>query len=311
MSTESSVAVLPSVSSPSLRDGLQVLWLLAFLAGMDGAILAFSDFQLASRTVLLALGATLLAFGLAWFYGVRRPEPRIAGMAWSGARLVLFLLLAGLWDTFLTGLYPLPWRDAALAAADHWLGLHWLPMYAWLQVHPLLLQASWVFYGSLGMELMVLIFLLNHRSLFGDSDELFWGFAFTALATIVIGILLPAAGAFVHYHLPIAAHTGYVAQMAALRDGALRDIHVSQGQGLVTFPSFHASLACLCAYAARHLRRWWPFALPWNLLVIASAPADGGHYFVDILAGILLALAVIALIRRLRSGPFLPRARNG
>lgn len=311
MSTESSVAVLPSVSTPSLRDGLQVLWLLAFLAGMDAALLAFSDFQVAPRTVLLVLGVSLLALALTWLYGLRRPEPRIAGMAWSGARLVLFLLLAGLWDTFLTGLYPLPWRDGALAAADHWLGLHWLPMYVWLHAHPLLLQASWVFYGSLGAELLVLLFLLNHRSLFGDSDEFFWGIALTALATIVIGILLPAAGTFVHYHLPIAQHTGYVAQMAALRDGALRDIHVSQGQGLVTFPSFHASLACLCAYAARHLRRWWPFILLWNLLVIASAPADGGHYFVDILAGILLALAMIALIRRLRSGPVLPLAHNG
>jgi membrane-associated phospholipid phosphatase len=36
----------------------------------------------------------------------------------------------------------------------------------------------------------------------------------------------------------------------------------------------------------------------WAVLTIASTPAGGGHYLVDVIAGIALALAALALARR-------------
>ena len=117
----------------------------------------------------------------------------------------------------------------------------------------------------------------------------------SAIATIGTGILMPAAGGFVYYHLPVAATTGYVSQWADLRNGTLRTFNPFDAQGLVIFPSFHATLAVLCAYAAIPLRLLKIPVLALNLLIILSTPFEGGHYFTDIAAGIILAALTIGL----------------
>jgi membrane-associated phospholipid phosphatase len=124
----------------------------------------------------------------------------------------------------------------------------------------------------------------------------------SAIATVGIGILMPAAGAFVYYHLPEASSTGYVAQWAGLRNGTLRTFNPFEVQGLVMFPSFHATLAVLCAYAARPLRIFKIPLLALNLLIILSSPAEGGHYFIDIIAGIILAALTVSLPGHILSG---------
>jgi PAP2 superfamily. len=123
------------------------------------------------------------------------------------------------------------------------------------------------------------------------------GFVLTALVTIGVGVWLPAAGAFVHDHLPIAAHTGYVAQMQALRDGTLLRIDLRHAEGLVVFPSFHAALALLLAWGASGLRRLrWGFWI-WSGAIVLVTPSEGGHYFVDVFAGVALAILVILAVR--------------
>jgi membrane-associated phospholipid phosphatase len=83
--------------------------------------------------------------------------------------------------------------------------------------------------------------------------------------------------------------------MADLRDGTLRTINPLDNQGLVVLPSFHTVLAVLCAYAAWPLRILKIPLLALNLLIILCCPAEGGHYFVDLIAGIILAALTISL----------------
>jgi membrane-associated phospholipid phosphatase len=84
--------------------------------------------------------------------------------------------------------------------------------------------------------------------------------------------------------------------MAGLRDGTLRTISLdNSSEGLVVFPSFHTTLAVLCIFAARPLRILKIPLLALNLLIILSSPAEGAHYFVDIIAGILLAALTMSL----------------
>ena len=63
----------------------------------------------------------------------------------------------------------------------------------------------------------------------------------------------------------------------------------------MVFPSFHAALAVLCACAAWPLRILKYPLLALNLLIILSSPAMGAHYFVDIIAGIILAALTMSL----------------
>ncbi|HEV7912004.1 MAG TPA: phosphatase PAP2 family protein [Methylocella sp.] len=155
---------------------------------------------------------------------------------------------------------------------------------------------------SLGPEMLILIFALELLGHHNQARAFLRWFMASAIATVIIGILIPAAGAFVYYHLPVASTTGYVAQWAELRNGTLRSINPFDNQGLVVFPSFHTSLAVLCACAAWPLRILRYPLLALNLLIILSSPAMGGHYFIDIIAGIFLAALTISLPGYILSG---------
>ena len=179
--------------------------------------------------------------------------------------------------------------------ADRALGLNWLDMYQWVTRHPAIEASTRTLYMSVGPEMLILFFALE---LLGRHDQakafLRWLIVST-IAALGIGALMPAAGAFVYYHLPVATTTGYVSQWADLRNGTLRTIDPFDNQGLVVFPSFHATLAVLCACAAWPLRVLKYPLLALNLLVILSSPFVGGHYFIDIIAGIILAALTVSL----------------
>jgi len=68
-------------------------------------------------------------------------------------------------------------------------------------------------------------------------------------------------------------------------------------QGIVIFPSFHAALAVICAASGWRFRRGRLIFVCANALIVAASPAFGGHYFVDIAAGITLAALTILAVR--------------
>ncbi|MGH6794405.1 MAG: phosphatase PAP2 family protein [Methylocella sp.] len=189
---------------------------------------------------------------------------------------MLFTNAVSILSFILTGILPLPRWDEALATADHALGLNWLDMYHWLARHPAIEAGARAAYMSLGPETLILFFALELLGHHNQARAFLLWFMVSVIAALDIGTLTPAAGAFVYYHLPVASTTGYVAQWADLRDGTLRTIDSLNNQGLVVFPSFHATLAVLCAYAARPLRLLKIPLLALNLLVILSSPAMGG-----------------------------------
>jgi membrane-associated phospholipid phosphatase len=276
------------------------------MAVSDAILLAETSFRLEASSQLRILAdliplAVVLVICRRW-RSFPRITHRLAHLTRTILALALFINAAVILSFILTGILPLPRWDGALATADHALGLNWLDMYQWLTRHPAIEASAHRVYMSLGSEMLILFFaleLLGHHS--QASAFLRW-FMVSGIATIGIGILIPAAGAFVYYHLPVASNTGYVSQWADLRNGTLRTINPLDNQGLVVFPSFHASLAVLCAYAARPLRILKYPLLALNLLIILSSPAMGGHYFIDIIAGIILAALTVSLPGYIWSG---------
>jgi membrane-associated phospholipid phosphatase len=71
---------------------------------------------------------------------------------------------------------------------------------------------------------------------------------------------------------------------------------------LVTFPSFHTTLALVIAYCGARLRFVGAPVVVLNLLVVASTMAEGGHYFADIAGGAVIAFAAIGLVRLVNAG---------
>lgn len=274
---------------------------IASLFLVDALLLLTSDFRLVWRSECGILVSAFILTSIAQFYSRFRHAPRLANMAETGCLLILFTNAAVVFNYIMAGILPLPLWDASFDVADKAFGLDWMSLFRWVAAHPAIYTGSNIVYFALAPELIFLLLLLEGLGRRGQATELRRCFVASALITIFFGILMPAAGPFVFYHLPIAQTTAYVAQEAALRNGALRLIDLANAEGLVAFPSFHAALAILCAYAARSLKYLTVPVLLLNILIVISSPVIGGHYYVDIFAGLILAAAVIAVERRLTS----------
>jgi membrane-associated phospholipid phosphatase len=268
------------------------------VAVLDAILLAETSFCLdASPELRILAGSIVLAVVLVICRRWRsfpRITPRLAHLTRTVLALVLFTNAVSILSYILTGILPLPRLDETLATADRALGLNWLDMYRWVTRHPAIEASAYALYVSLGPEMLILFVALELLGHHNQAGAFLRWFIVATIAAVGIGAVMPAAGAFVYYHLPVASTTGYVSQWADLRNGTLRTINPFDNQGLVVFPSFHATLAVLCACAARPLRILKIPLLALNLLIILSSPFEGGHYFIDIIAGIILAALTIS-----------------
>jgi len=268
----------------------------------DAVLLGETSFRLEASAELRVLPGLIALAGLfacCQWRRVRRifPRlaPRLAHLARTGVALALFSNAIAMLSFILTGLLPLPKWDGTLVTTDQAFGLNWLDMYQWFTRYPAIEASAHAVYISLGPEMLILLVALELLGHHGHARRFLLWFIVAAVVTIGSGILMPAAGAFVYYDLPVASATAYVTQWTDLRNGTLRTFNPFDTQGLVIFPSFHATLAVLCACAAWPLRFFKIPLLALNLFIILSSPAMGGHYFVDIIAGIILAALAISL----------------
>lgn len=83
----------------------------------------------------------------------------------------------------------------------------------------------------------------------------------------------------------------------------LKPFLIEHPEGLVTFPSFHTALAVIFAYSMRGIRY---IALPvyaLNAMLILATLPQGGHYLVDVVAGLAVAamsIKSVSWIARIR-----------
>jgi hypothetical protein len=71
------------------------------------------------------------------------------------------------------------------------------------------------------------------------------------------------------------------------------------GVGIITFPSYHSTMAVLLIYACLPLAFLRLIIIPINLIMFFAIPIYGDHYLVDVIAGILIALLGIMIAHRL------------
>jgi membrane-associated phospholipid phosphatase len=226
----------------------------------------------------------------------------INAVAWLICMTTAVMLMSYL----LIGLAP-PLVDAQLAAADSWLGLDWPAIHAWVRSHHEV--SSWL--GEVyhtGFQQLAVILLLT---VFVAQASYLREFLSHQLVALILILLVsgpfPAAGAFQYYAgagFPITdPELAPYSHFFPLRNGTMPVIDLDAMQGLVSMPSFHAAGALLYAYAMRWSRLALLVAVPLNLMVVVSAATEGGHYFVDLLAGIAVFALTVLLVRRFSRAP--------
>ncbi len=270
-----------------------------------------------------AVTAAFMGF-IAWLYGVKRPDPRLAEAAMATVWL-LALTNVMLPLSYLAMAVGGPLWDERFMALDRALGFDWFAYAAFVNDAPWLAFAMSVAYQSMLMQAALAALLLP---VLGQGERLkifIAAFGLAALATIAISAFTPAVAIWAHYAIPPERFPNLDVRMAlihmdhvtGLRDGSFRTLMVQGGEGIITFPSFHTAFGVLLIHAFWRAR-WWVSvpAVALNLLMIASTPLDGGHYIVDVIAGAVIAGLAIVVASRIAAAraaapatPFLaPRA---
>lgn len=201
----------------------------------------------------------------------------------------------------------MPYADAAFAAADRSLfpGLDWRSAIVAFDRHSALIAGLSVGYASLFWqpELLLLYFCTIGRG----------SHAWRVLAALTIALVLciftfpfcPAVGGYAHFgiaqevvpNVPDLSAWRYPAVLQGVRAGTINELGMKTLEGIVAMPSFHASAALILAWgfwSSRWLR--WPFLLL-NLAMLVSSVPIGGHYLVDVLAGLAVGELAILLVR--------------
>jgi membrane-associated phospholipid phosphatase len=197
--------------------------------------------------------------------------------------------------SYLAASLNLPLADRFLARADALLGFDWPSVSTWMSSHPWLSAALTFTYTTILWQPFLIMFLTSVNAPGSANSEFIWTFLLSALVAIAISGLVPAFGYEGVIGMP------HLDTLRGIREGAWTTLDIRKVDGIITFPSFHAAVGILFLHSVWRVR--WAFCIlaPLNVALILSTPTVGGHYLVDVIAGILVASLSIALVRRLRA----------
>jgi len=295
--------------SEVLRAGSRLIWMLiAAMAVAAAAVIWAAGLSItwqAFSTVAVAIAAIMGCAAVTSFYRFFRPDPVIVYATELITQIFLIVFLGELL-AYGAAVSGLPYRDAELLAADRWLGfdLHWY--LGFVDSRPWLARLGLIAYGTMLWQAPIVFVVLSLALRF----EQLQGFALSLIVSLVITItiftLFPALGWYGYLHIDPAAfpHLSFFAtfipHLEDLRSGALRAIPIDDIRGIISFPSYHAAAAVLAVCALWPIRFIRGPLLLLNVLMIASTPIEGTHYFIDIVAGFAVGVSSVLVAVRIR-----------
>lgn len=282
----------------------------AFAISAIGVMTAFglvtlSGCYLNLATLLPWLGFLALLIGLHVLYATKRPSPVVASLLGTLTVTISALLASGI--IALAGLrLRAGLIDPVLARTDAALGIDVRVLTAWLADCGWLITLLTVAYQSSVPLVFVTVLGLSLMRRHEEAWRYSLHIAAAGLACALCSVFVPAIGAVAtlgisaetlsrlslagDYHLPV---------FRAFYEGGARMIDVAHLEGVVTFPSFHTTMALATAQAWATNRWLRASSAIWTGIVLISTIPIGGHYLIDVLAGAAL-FAVIACLSRAR-----------
>ena len=264
------------------------------------------------KDILMNVGVLIFLLGIAgvareichilYEYGHETKSRKALHVADTAAGIAAYCCLSnlGLVFSYLCVSLDAPLIDPYLIRLDAMLGFDWERLYRWVHSHQDAQTVLALAYDSLLWQSAVIPLFLG---LFGYREYLAKYLFCMMLATflaIFVSTPFPAEGAFVHFNINDPGTASNTSYFGLLRSGAMRLFDLGQVQGLIAMPSLHTAYAIIFIYALRHIAFLFPFSALLNLVMVASTPTQGGHYLVDVIAGVLLAAIVIGVAERLK-----------
>jgi len=256
----------------------------------------------------LNLGIALIALaGAATFYRTVRHRENFSVMCIALSQVLLFSAFGEILS-YLLARNGGPLWDSTFTAWDTSLGFDWYSTVRWVDAHPLIAAPLTVAYASLIPQVIVLILALGFASRLKELRTFMLAAMICGTITILLSPLFPALNQFAYDHILPASFPrlnvadGYreLRDLQALRSGSITILRLRDLQGIIAFPSYHAGLAAITLWGFwKSGTKWvgWPGALL-AMTTIVSTPVDGGHYLVDVIAGLGLAGCSLAVAQR-------------
>jgi membrane-associated phospholipid phosphatase len=239
------------------------------------------------------------------FYATVRNDSRAASALICTAQIAAFAAVAAPLS-YVAASAGFPLWDETFAAWDRQLGLDWMAWLATMNSLPVLHQIFAAAYLSFALQTLVVVIALAVTGRTLRLRQYVLSFVFAALVTIAVSAVLPAQGVWGHmrllsenYDITPVTRELHLAIFHGLRDGTFRNLVAQGSEGIITFPSLHTAVGVLFIVAmwpVKYLR--WPAVLV-NVTMIAATPVDGGHYFVDVIAGALVAALCWVTVARM------------
>ncbi len=270
------------------RRNLVLLWAVILILGaIDWIWFTHKGWTFEGWPSIGATIAILLAVG--FFYGLTGRNQRLADAGHYAALWVAFSA-AGTIFTYLTATWAKPLCDHALVRFDLLLGFDWFAWHRFVSSHRALEVVLEAAYLSFIPQILFSVLYLAHTGRPDRNSELLWNELISLPTAALIAGFAPALGPFVPGAAP-----PWTPVLIALRAGSVS--HFAHLEGVISMPSFHAVTAILMIYVHRPpLKSFYPM-LALNVLMLASAPSQGNHYLVNVIAGIVLAAVSIWIVR--------------
>ncbi len=191
--------------------------------------------------------------------------------------------------SYLAATLDAPLVDRALLRADAIVGFDWHALDDWVAAHRWIWWTLREAYLSLYVQPMAALFVVSMHQPGKTNGEFIWTFLISAVLCFSIFAVLPAIG----YDGLIGPD--HIAALKQARAGEWTTLDFTKANGIVTFPSFHAIFAVILTYAVRRVRWVLAIVAPLNAAMIMATPTVGGHYLVDVAAGVAVAIISIRL----------------
>jgi membrane-associated phospholipid phosphatase len=281
--------------------------LIACAVGVLNAGLVTTEFHIQPTGYLIAFAVAALYWRFGRLNTQSAATRRNLGVSFSltaTAQMIIVLAVMTSLTYVLTSI-NLPLMDTSLLAWDRALGLDFRKYLNFVIDHPRFLSALAFGYTSITWQILGIIVVLPLAGHYRRTGEAICAFALALMVTTCISVLVPAIGVYGTLGLVVSDFPNFEPQgyydtlrdVPLLRAGSLHALSLSQLVGVLTFPSFHAASALLYIWAFWPVRWLSLFLVPCNVVMIASTPIGGGHYFVDVIAGMAVAVAAIIAAR--------------
>ena len=290
---------------------------LMFLIVCLGLVELFDPVPITMRGVLPLIVSCISLWGAAYYYLNVRPVEKFAEMCVSLSQVLLFSAV-GIILSYFAARTAVPLWDETFVRWDQALGFDWMAAMRLVDSSKVAVAVLFIAYASLIPQIVLVVCALGFLHKLEELRTVMLAAMICGSVCILISAFMPAVAYPIHYGITpntfenVTPWAGFIklGDFMSLRDGTIARFDFASMQGLITFPSYHAGLSAVTFWGFYQARVNWlrmP-AMTLAFLTIVSTPIDGGHYLVDVLAGVAVAIgSLFAASRMIRWTPGWPR----